>query len=523
MNSPRSLEACRLLGIDPQSLYYVKFKKFAQSNPDIFRLNKESQQKRFENINKYRNEMIEAVKQKREEIIKEQEKGITSESNNYNSSAVKKKKKLDSLNLEKMLGDIREREEKNIEKIKQKQKNEIFGQIERNIKNKIIINKSNLKEQKVEKLHQRIKQQMQEKAEREDQMQKLCEEKRKKLYKEKLAKYEKDNAKKHEGELRQLEKIQKDNLLIQKEKEKAQKLMSEEYEKRLKLSKQRVKENRQKIIESIEKKKAYTQYLYNKLMEDREQKIIEQKNINKQKRIRMKEKLMEEKELREKINLKSQIRQEKCQDAANNMKLELANKIKKRAQSQSILFAENQERKEKMKEELQEKYTKLEKEMKEKEQKLEKEKEEKLYNIAMKQEDDYLKLYEKMQNINKIERINKYKSQKRNEEVLKKEKRMEEFKKKKNELIQSRSKQADLYEKEKEKLIVDFEKNFRNKEHFDTNQLIQNLFPTQDLSKNDTQLKLKIEKLIEEMNKTDPKNAINTNGVNGVNDSSKEN
>ena len=76
MNSPRSLEACRLLGIDPQSLYYVKFKKFAQSNPDIFRLNKESQQKRFENINKYRNEMIEAVKQKREEIIKKQEKEL---------------------------------------------------------------------------------------------------------------------------------------------------------------------------------------------------------------------------------------------------------------------------------------------------------------------------------------------------------------------------------------------------------------------------------------------------------------
>ncbi len=158
MNSPRSLEACRLLGIDPQSLYYVKFKKFAQSNPDIFRLNKESQQKRFENINKYRNEMIEAVKQKREEIIKEQEKGVTSETNNNNtSSSVKKKKKLDVLDLDKMLGDIKEREEKNIEKIKQKQKNEIFGQIERNIKNKIIINKSNLKEQKVELMHQKKK------------------------------------------------------------------------------------------------------------------------------------------------------------------------------------------------------------------------------------------------------------------------------------------------------------------------------------------------------------------------------
>ena len=161
MNSPRSLEACRQLGIDPQSLYYVKFKKFVQSNPDIIRLNKESQQKRFENINKYRNEMIEAVKQKREEIIKQQEKLLTSEINNTNTSnSVKKKKKLDVLNLDKMLGDIKEREEKNIEKIKQKQKNEIFGEIERNIKNKIIMNKSNLKEQKVEIMHKKIKQEI---------------------------------------------------------------------------------------------------------------------------------------------------------------------------------------------------------------------------------------------------------------------------------------------------------------------------------------------------------------------------
>ena len=104
----------------------------------------------------------------------------------------------------------------------------------------------------------------------------------------------------------------------------------------------------------------------------------------------------------------------------------------------------------------------------------------------MKQEDDYLKQYEKKQNIDKIERINQYKNEKRNEEILRKEKKMEDFKKKKNELILSKSKQADKFEKEKEKLIVDFEKNFRNKEHFDTNQLIQNLFPTKDLSENDT-------------------------------------
>ena len=156
--------------------------------------------------------------------------------------------------------------------------------------------------------------------------------------------------------------------------------------------------------------------------------------------------------------------------------------------------------------------------LKEKEEKREKEKQEKLNNIAIKQEDDYLKQYEKKQNINKIERINQYKNEKRNEEILKKEKKLEEFKKKKIELIQSKSKQADKFEKEKEKLIVDFEKNFRNKEHFDTNKLIKNLFPTKDLSENDTKLKIKISKLIEDMQKTDPKNlkdeSINKSGVN---------
>ena len=98
---------------------------------------------------------------------------------------------------------------------------------------------------------------------------------------------------------------------------------------------------------------------------------------------------------------------------------------------------------------------------------------------------------------------------------------MEEFKKKKNELIQSKSKQAEKFEKEKEKLIVDFEKNFRNKEKFDTDQLIQNLFPTKDLSENDTKLKEKIESLIEEMHKTDPKNAKENNNI--MNNKSGEN
>ena len=240
-------------------------------------------------------------------------------------------------------------------------------------------------------------------------------------------------------------------------------------------------------------------------------KIKKQKSLNLKKRQKMKITLKKVKEEREEINLKSQIRQEKYIESAKLMKLEREKEIQKRSQSQSELFAINQKNKDIMKERLVEKYNQLEKEMKEKEQKREKEKQEKLYNISMKQEDDYLKQYEKKQNIDKIERINQYKNEKRNEEILRKEKKMEDFKKKKNELILSKSKQADKFEKEKEKLIVDFEKNFRKKENFDTNQLIQNLFPTKDLSENDTKLKKKIEKLIEEMQKTDPKNLTENN------------
>ena len=89
-----------------------------------------------------------------------------------------------------MLGDMKKREERNIEKIKQKQKNEIFGEIERNIKNKIIINKDNLRERRVQVLYERKKQQMQERAELEDLKQRTFEKNRIKLYKQKLEQFE---------------------------------------------------------------------------------------------------------------------------------------------------------------------------------------------------------------------------------------------------------------------------------------------------------------------------------------------
>lgn len=87
--------------------------------------------------------------------------------------------------------------------------------------------------------------------------------------------------------------------------------------------------------------------------------------------------------------------------------------IRERALSQCCLFEQNQERKDKMREELLEKYNKMEQEMKEKQAKMEKEKEEAQIELGLHQEDEYLKQYKKEQNIERLGRINIYKTEKK--------------------------------------------------------------------------------------------------------------
>ena len=432
-------------------------------------------------------------KEKEEENNKEEEK---------EPSEKKATKKAQNLNLDKMLNSLREREEKDIEKIKQQQKNEIFCQIEKKLKNKIIIIKDDMRDQRVKKLHNQIKQKMKKRAESEEKKQKMTEIMRKQLYMKKIEDFEKYNTAKHKGEELQLKKLESDYYRRQKEKEEQQKKKSDDYEERLEQTKIKRKEARQKIINDIEKKQKYALEAFNKLMEKREKKLKIQKLKNKEKFEKMQQRLIIEKKRKEKENEKSIKRQESCKKEAEKQKNILFTKVKKRAISQNDLFQDNQRRKEKIKEELLEKYNKIEKDMEEKQKKIEKDREEKEKNTSIKQADEYLKQFKKEQIIGRLERINIYKTEKRNEEILQKEKKMEDFKRKKNELIQSKAELTEKMEKEKERLISDFEKTFKKKEQVGANELIDEFFPQgKQLSKKDMELKEKIEKLIQEMNK----------------------
>ena len=84
MNSPRSLEACRQLGILPDELYFQDFDSFLRMNPEVIGLPKDIQKIRFENIDKYRKESIKMVISQRDIIIKNKKE--RNENSNVNNN-----------------------------------------------------------------------------------------------------------------------------------------------------------------------------------------------------------------------------------------------------------------------------------------------------------------------------------------------------------------------------------------------------------------------------------------------------
>ena len=157
MNSPRSLEACRQLGILPDELYYQDFDTYLRMNPEVIGLPKDIQKIRFENIDKYRKETIKMVIAQRDLIIKNQKEQNEFSNINFESSDkmnVNENNIIDNkqiYNLDEQLNNIINKEKKNLEKLKRRQKNEIEAEIETKIKSEMIRQKAEIKEKKFKK------------------------------------------------------------------------------------------------------------------------------------------------------------------------------------------------------------------------------------------------------------------------------------------------------------------------------------------------------------------------------------
>ena len=56
LNSPRTLEACNQLGVEPEELYYHTLQEYINIHPEVLSLDKELQQYRYEHMEQYRKE-----------------------------------------------------------------------------------------------------------------------------------------------------------------------------------------------------------------------------------------------------------------------------------------------------------------------------------------------------------------------------------------------------------------------------------------------------------------------------------
>ena len=161
-----------------------------------------------------------------------------------------------------------------------------------------------------------------------------------------------------------------------------------------------------------------------------------------------------------------------------------------------------------------ENYEKLNKEMEENQERINKEKRNKMHDLILKQENDYIKQYQKKQSILRLERINKYKIEKRSQELWEKEKKIEDFKKRKREMIENKAKLTNDMEKEKQELIMKFENAFKKKKQIDA-EIIKELFPEDEELYNRIKNKTdKMYKTTNNLNKTSGGNFSSTGKTN---------
>ena len=110
----------------------------------MINLSKDILKTRFNNINQYRKKLIKAVKDRRNNIIENNKKSITI--NPRIESQL-------TFDLEKEYNDMADKEKKTIEKLRQRQKNQIEAEIEVKIKTELLKYKSDMKDMIIKEMN----------------------------------------------------------------------------------------------------------------------------------------------------------------------------------------------------------------------------------------------------------------------------------------------------------------------------------------------------------------------------------
>ena len=123
INSPRSLRACKELGILPKELYYISLEEYKASNPSSISLIPKALQMRYDGLEKIRKDSINLVKKRRQIIISKENV------DNYNIKRTKTEGAFGVNSIEKM----KEGEKKAIKDLINREKKKIKNIIEEKI------------------------------------------------------------------------------------------------------------------------------------------------------------------------------------------------------------------------------------------------------------------------------------------------------------------------------------------------------------------------------------------------------
>lgn len=244
LNSPRSLEALRILGISPEELYPLTFEEYLQQNPSTRNLTQALQEQRYSHFENFRKKNLLLAQSQRKTIID----SIQSKQNQSNNN----------ISISQDTSTIQKHQQEQIEKLKQKQFHKIKQKIDYEVKLAALRKQT---EEKQKQLQHRDEQKKLLLLELEKQM--------KDKDKQRLLKLENHKAKlKREEEQRYKQHTEENIIRAQHEQER----MRKEEQKRNEAIQQRIKrdEDIKKKIESVRNNQRIALSAIQKQIEDKE-------------------------------------------------------------------------------------------------------------------------------------------------------------------------------------------------------------------------------------------------------------
>ena len=166
LNSPRSLKVCEKNGVLPEELYHIGYREYLSIHPEISNLPDDIKRYRFNLLEQLRLKTIKMIKEKRKELIESNKKDIFNKIGDYRTSRKKWTENFfiselgnprGNMTFSDKMSSLIKKEKANINKIKQKQKQNIEYMIESQMRSELINYKNIEKDRKVKENREKKK------------------------------------------------------------------------------------------------------------------------------------------------------------------------------------------------------------------------------------------------------------------------------------------------------------------------------------------------------------------------------